>query len=197
MFTPMATVLKPGEKGDAKLSFFEITEKEAELTLLRQMVTRGRQEAVMPGTYARLHVNGELVMSDTQMEQRTNRTLVYKAKGDVLIAGLGLGMVLLPILQKKEVETVVVVEKSQDVIDLIRPQLGYEDKLFVFQGNIDTWKPEPSWRFDTIYFDIWSDISTGNLKQMSMLHKRFCRRLNKGGWMGSWMRDELKSGRYY
>jgi hypothetical protein len=69
-----------------------------------------------PGTYACLRVNGRLMMSDTRMEHYTNYKVVREARGNVLIAGLGLGMILHPILAKKEVLSVTVIEKYADVI---------------------------------------------------------------------------------
>jgi len=72
-------------------------------------VTRGRDTYIRPGRYARLHVGHVLMMSDTDMERRSNVQVVQQARGHVLIAGLG--MILHPILAKPEVTRVTVVEK--------------------------------------------------------------------------------------
>jgi predicted membrane-bound spermidine synthase len=129
------------------------------------------------------------------MEHRTNFNFVYEAEGDVLVAGLGIGYVLLPVLRAREVESVTVVELHQDVIDLVEPHLrvavgAAASKLTVVQADIFDFEPAKGQKWDVIYFDIWPDRCTDNLEQMAKLHRRFARR--KRRWMNSWCRDELK-----
>lgn len=100
----MATVLEPAKRGEAEIRHFVIDEAMAQFSRLREAATRGREQAADPGTYAQLFVKGGLVMSDTQMERDSNEDFVRYARGDVLIAGLGLGMILLPLLAKKSVD---------------------------------------------------------------------------------------------
>jgi spermidine synthase len=147
---------------------------------------------VPSGKYAKLKINGRLVMSDTYMEHSTNRNVVRQSHGHVLIAGLGLGMIIHPILAKPEVLTVTVVEKCFDVISLITPTVKH-DKLTIIEGDIYEWKPTKGTKFDTIYFDIWSEQSTDDLEDMRKLHQRFRPYKVKDGWMNSWRRDELKN----
>jgi hypothetical protein len=54
------------------------------------------------------------------------------------------------------------------------------------------WKPNKDQKFDTIYFDIWPDVCTDNLKDMSTLHRKAGRWKTENAWIGSWMRDSLK-----
>jgi spermidine synthase len=140
---------------------------------------------------ATLFVNGVMMMSDGYEEHRSNSTFVWKAKGKVLIAGLGIGMVLDAILKKKEVDQIVVVEKYQDVIDLVSPYFNTPKWSWIC-ADIFNWKPAKGEKFDTIYFDIWSDICTNNLKEISTLHQRFKNYKAKEGWMGSWNCELLK-----
>lgn len=198
MWTNMAEVLAPASKGSASIEHFTVTKEEAERTRVRAVVTRGREPSVPAGTYVRLMIDGKLVMSDTRMERDTNREFVLKARGDVLLAGLGLGMVLLPLLAKESVKSVLVVEKSQEVIDLVLPQIEAKagpasKKLQVTQGDIFTWAP-PRTRWDTIYFDIWGDVSSDDLREMRQLHNRFRSKLRPKGWMASWMFSDLQKG---
>jgi len=197
IFTDMATVLPEGEKGKAQVKHLIIGQKEAQYTMMRAAVTGGRSQPIDEGAYAQLFVGGSMVMSDTQMERRSNYEVVRMAKGDVLIAGLGLGMVLVPILAKDEVTSVTVIEMSQDAIDLVEPHIrkalgDKADKLTVICSDIFEWKPPRGARWDTIYFDIWTDLCTDNLKEMTKLHRRFARRKNPGGWMDSWEKAKLR-----
>ena len=145
-----------------------------------------------PGTYACLRVDGRLMMSDTRMEHVTNYRVVQEARGNVLIAGLGLGIILHPILAKNEVLSVTVIEKYADVIALVSPTVK-NDKLTIIQGDIYEWKPVKGTKYDTLYFDIWADSSTDKLEEMRKLHLRFKPYKVKEGWMNSWRRDILKA----
>lgn len=194
-FLPMANRLTPGKKGVAELSIFEVSREDAEFSRIRAVATQGREQPVPMGKYAKLTVEGRLMMTDTPMEQRTNLTFLRKARGNVLVAGLGIGMVLEPLLRKPEVDTVLVIEKFQDVIDLVTPSFKKaiaNERLHVFNEDIFTFRPNDAWMFDTIYFDIWPTISGDNLPEMERLHNLFRYHLESGGWMSSWEYNLLK-----
>ena len=135
-------------------------------------------------------------MSDFHYERVTCEEVVRRAHGDVLIAGLGLGMILHPILKIEAVRSVTVIEKYQDVMDLVLPTLAVNDKLQVVVGDICTWKPPRGRRYDVIWFDIWPDIEPTRLPEMTRLHRRYRRWLNRANpdcWMESWHRRETRS----
>ncbi len=181
----VARILPPCQQGVAKIQHFTVSADEARWAAIRR-------ESISPGSYVRLYVNEQLMMSNTTMEQNTNREVIHRAKGDVLVAGLGIGLILVPILAKLEVDTVTVVEKYQDVIDLVAPRIQHP-KLTVVCADIMAWNPPPDQKFDTIYFDIWPDICTDNLKQINTLHRRGARWKKPNAWMHSWSADYLRS----
>lgn len=188
-FPNIVDLLPEGEQGAAKIEHFEVSKDASAFTALRPM------SYVPPGRYAKLTVHGTLMMSDTRMERNSNYEVVRRSKGEVLIAGLGLGLVLHPILRKPEVTRVDVLEKYRDVIDLVEPKVrqwegGY--KLNVIEADVLEWQPPKGQKWDTIYFDIWPNITTDNLAEMKVLHRRFGRRKPLDGWMGSWQHDALK-----
>lgn len=195
-FPNMVDFVPEGEKGEAKVRHVSCSAQDSAWTAVRALASGNAGEVVREGSYAQLLVNGHLVMSDTQMERRSNYGVVLNAEGDVLIAGLGLGMILLPVLAKEEVKSVTVIELSQDVIDLVEPHIRKAsmcaDKLTVIQGDIFEWKPPKGQKWDCIYFDIWADICTDSLDDMAKLHRKFGRRKNSGAWMDSWKKSELK-----
>lgn len=183
----LASILTPGKKGAAKLEIFEITGKEPVLF---------RQPFLCPGRYVRLTVGGSVVMSNTPFEERTNREFKQKAKGDVLIAGLGVGMIIVPLLDDPEVTSITVIERNSDVIVLVLPQLRAlpgGGKVKVHNADITTWKPAKGELWDTIYFDVWNDVCTDNLPELSRLNRRFCRKVRPDGWMGAWEEHTLRS----
>ena len=186
MFPVMTKIIPESSCGVASVEHFEVSEAESSFSSLR------RGDYVPAGRYAKLKVNGCLMMSDTLMEHRTNWQVVDEARGNVLIAGLGLGMILHPILDKKEVLSVTVIEKYIDVIALIAPTFD-DEKLTIIHGDIYEWKPAKGTKYDVLYFDIWAEQSTDCLKDMKTLHLRFRAHKAKGGWMNSWRRDELRA----
>lgn len=196
-FRAMVDILPEGKKGNAKIKHVRVGKEDAGWSGLRAIVTGNVGEVIREGGYVQLFVNGCLAMSDTQMEKRSNYGVVWNAKGNVLIAGLGVGMILLPILEMHEVKSVTVIEKSQDVIDLVEPHIRKAAgrsarKLTVLCADIFEWQPPKGETWDCIYFDIWSEICTDNLDDMAKLHRRFARRKNPGGWMNSWMKSDLR-----
>jgi spermidine synthase len=193
LFPRMVEILQPSTVGTAKIDHLEITKHDSELLKLRAILNWNPDEYCRPGTYARLWVNDEVMMTDTLMEQRSNEEVVEKAKGRVLIAGLGLGMILHPICKKESVKSVHVVEKNADVMGLIAKTIPF--KARVVKGDIFTWRAGAGIKYDTIYFDIWPHLVETNLKEIAKLRKRFRRRLAEGGWMGAWKEEELKAKR--
>lgn len=155
--------------------------------------------------YVRLVKKGEgVMMSDTPMERNTNKHILQKANGDVLIFGLGLGLIILPLLQKEDVKSIMVVELYQDLIDVVKPILKKNDptdKLTIIQGDcfdihnhIDKAK-----KFDCIYGDIWIEISTDNYEEMKTLTKNWKNRINRNNpnafidhWMKSYLIKEIQ-----
>jgi hypothetical protein len=190
MFPAMTEIIPEGTCGVAKVVHFEVSKDDSMWTAIRAILDP--MSYVPPGKYAKLIVNGCLNMSDTRMEHHTNFEVVHQARGNVLLAGLGLGMILHPILKKPEVLSVTVIEKCADVIALISPTVKHP-RLTIIHGDIYEWKPAKGTKFDTIYFDVWSDQSTDDLEDMRKLHMRFRPYKVKEGWMNSWRRDILKA----
>jgi len=167
----------------------------------------GETRDLEPGTYVELRQvypqedepdrYGEVIMSDTPMERRTNRMFVEVAHGQVLVAGLGIGMVLWPLFQSEKVEGVTVIELEPDVISMVepvfRPIADETGKGFkVIEASIFDWPLPKGMMWDTIYFDIWDTISGDNWSEMKKLNRRFSRRLNVGGWKGAWRKADMR-----
>ena len=194
----MHEIIPEGKQGIAEIVHQDINQDQSRLYGLMSAV-KG-QRGPMPGRYVNLHVHGSLMMSDTYEEQRTNYDLVRRAEGDVLIAGLGIGMVLRAVLAKPEVKTVLVVEKYKDVIDLVLPHFrkgipkSHAKKLSVACEDIFTmdlnkavyWQATGSLKkWDVIYFDIWAAANIP-LDESTKLKRRFARRKQGVAWMKSW-----------
>ena len=116
------STIPEGQIGDWKVETFEVTKKDATFFNLRQAINaRGRE--IEPGIYTKLTHYGSVIMSDTPSEKRDHMHFLMDAKGDILITGLGLGWMVEALFSKKEVNSITIIEKSQDVINLVGKHL--------------------------------------------------------------------------
>lgn len=149
MYKNMTEILSEGQIGDFSLQKFTINKNNYRAII---------RDRISPGTYIRLMRKNELMMSNTDMEKNTNKEFVRKAHGKVLIGGLGLGMIVLAIQDKPEVESIVVIEKYEEVIDLVGSQLPLNTKVKIINEDVFDYCPEND-AFNCIYMDIWSTIN--------------------------------------
>ena len=163
-----------GQSGDWKISRFTVTEQTAKLEALRANM-HGHNRYCPAGTYTRLTRAGQVIMSDTRDEIRDHRPFMELATGNILISGLGLGMVLNGCLKKPEVAHATVIEISPDVINLVGNyyQDLYGDRLTIINADIMEWKPPKGTKYDFVWHDIWDSLCGDNVKEMSYLHRKF------------------------
>lgn len=160
----MASVLIPKEQGEFKIEHFDISGNEFHALL----------SGIPSGKYVRLMHNGQVVMSNTPMEIRTNSWFCHHANGDVLIGGLGLGMIVLAIQDNPNIQSITVLEKYKDVIDIVASQLPFNKKVQIIHADVFDWKPDKSKRFDCIYMDIWNYINSDVYnKEMKPLKRKW------------------------
>lgn len=194
MFPIMHEIVPPGEKGEAQISHFEVSEQDISIYNIR--ASMNRTDPMKVGKFVKLKINGKLMMTDTEGERRSNAEIFYAANGKCLIGGLGLGMLVCGLMKKEEVTNITVVEKSQDVIDLVLPHIQQiaTKPLHVVHSDIFNYTTKE--KFDTIYMDIWGDLSTDDLKSMSTLNRKFGRNLNRtnpNAIRMCWQEDHLRA----
>jgi len=198
MFLKMTEVLPAGVYGKVTIRHFVPSETDLFIATIR-MMQHGRGLITKEPT-CQLLKNGMLWMSDTPDEQRDHRTALYKAKGHVLIGGLGLGMIAVACALKPEVTKVTVIEIDPDIIAAVLPHLHKylesnnisKDKLEVLQANLLTWKPDKGKKYGMAWFDIWPNLCTDNLKEMTLLNRRYGKHLEQGAYRGCWEEESLK-----
>jgi len=151
----------------------------------------GRGRGTPQGEYTRLTCGRCVVMSDTPDEMRDHWQAVRNARGECLIHGLGLGMVVNACLLKPEVSKVTVIELEPDVIALVADHYRglFGDRVEIVQADALTWEPPKNTRYNMVWHDIWPDICADNLDEMKRLHRRYGRRSD---WQGSWSRNLLQ-----
>lgn len=146
-------------------------------------------------TYTRLFINGETYMTDAEFECWTNAEFVKRAFGNVLIAGLGLGLIVQPLIEAVDVESITILEKNADVIALIQPLYSHP-KVSVIHADVHEWEP-PKKTYHLVYFDIWPNVpNSDTLKEIRNLKQKYKASLAKGGRTMAWCEDLARKGRY-
>ena len=191
-----SNLFRNAKVGDCSIDVFEVTREEAHYERMMSVLshTSGEFYDFREGKYVRLIVGNELMMSNTPMEIRTNRWLLDNARGDVLIGGLGLGIVLYAIAHKPEVTSITVVEKSTNVIRLVTPFIKKDKyvkaKTTVVCGDVFDATTVRDRKFDVLYFDIWATIDANNYPQMKTLTKAYRKNRNKGAMLNHWRKTD-------
>lgn len=158
------------------------------------MLQTGRG-CVRGGTFKRLVRKGPediwdvVVMSNTPDEIRDCLPFVWKAKGSILVNGLGLGVVVKMLLEKPGVTDITVVEQSADVIKLSGPTYSGDPRLTIVHADAFRYQPPKGKRFNAVWHDIWDFITSDNLPEMAELHRRYGRRTD---WQASWCRPQCE-----
>lgn len=192
--------LPDGVSGPWRVQKRVVSENEVMIANMRAVRDGYSEYVVTPGTYqVLLGPCGEdgalgVMMSNTQLEHRTNRVFVNNAEGDVLVIGLGIGMLLAPLCAKPEVKSVTVLELEPDVIALVKPHYAHLPRLRVFEADAFDFEPGDLMgqlpdRWDHVMIDIWPSIGSDNLPEMRKLHGRYAQWVNKGGSVTCWAQD--------
>lgn len=178
-----------GVSGDWAVERFAVTPEDAARQRVRSIFS-GRHTPV--GSYTKLTRNGLIIMSDTPDEMRDHISFRHAARGHVLVNGLGLGMVIEMVIG--QVQRITVVEKSEDVISLVAPHYlaKYPDKVEIIHADAYEFGLPKGIRFNAVWHDIWDNMCSDNLPEMTRLHRKYGRRAD---WQGSWGRYQCEQAR--
>jgi hypothetical protein len=149
-----------------------------------------------PGIYTCLRRDSTQFMTDLYDEWWTQRAGIAEALsrgGQVLITGLGLGLVAEAMLRpaRSRVSRITIIEFSLDVIQLVKPYLHsrYPGKIEIIEADAFTWEPHCGQRFSVGWHDIWPDPYTPeNTEEMERLEARYRTWCD---WQGFWPREYL------
>lgn len=175
--------------GGVKIESFAVSEEEANYFNIR---AKGNA-SIYPGSYKRLIIDNDVVMSNTPMEVRTNMRAFHSASGRILINGLGLGMLVEKMLTKPDVEHITIVEMNPEVIALVGPVFENNDRVTIIEEDAFSYQPPKGEKFHFVWHDIWTFICSYNLTEMKRLHRKYGRRANA---QLSWARAECERARY-
>jgi hypothetical protein len=151
-----------------------------------------------PGVYTSLRRDSVQFMTDLYDEWWTQRRALTEAVargGEVLITGLGLGLVAEAMLRApgRAVERITILEQSADVIRLVQPSLHarHPGRVEVVEADAFSWDPAEGRRFTVVWHDIWPDPYLPEVEvEIARLEARYqpcC------DWQGSWPREYLRA----
>ncbi len=135
--------------------------------------------------YRELMVNDELQMSDIPEEMHQYEPYFENYRGDVLIIGLGMGIIN-DLTDYDKVDSMLIVELYPGVIELNKEY----PKTTIIQGDGRTYVPDRL--YDVIWLDIWNLLYYKKLPEMRAMRERFKPYLKPGGWVDCWGRRELE-----
>ena len=118
-------------------------------------------------SYLALTEGNNIWMSLNPNEIETMKPYINKARGNVLVLGLGMGYVPFMLSLKNCVKSVTIVEKDQEIInlfnELIYPQFPNKEKIKIVKSDAVEYvsKNQKQWTYDYIFADLWHDPEDG------------------------------------
>lgn len=181
--------------GKWKVKHFNIDEQKVQSFNISLLFAGDGQRRLFPGKYTGLYKLNEkgyqVIMSDTPAEIRDHFLFVLHAFGDILINGLGLGIVLQALLQKTNVSSITVVEIDSDVITLIGKHFD-DPRLTIVNADAEKYDPGRGVKFHSVWHDIWNAMSLENVQSISKLNRRYGQRLHSNGFQSYWGKSDME-----
>jgi hypothetical protein len=173
-FPVMADILPEVDLGTLRIEHWTMTPQRALFLGLEATRKQSARDYTPPGRYVKLliqldrddpdykvdHDGWAIMMSDTLAERIETRRLLDVAKGRVLVAGLGLGMLVHGLIRKEGVASVTVLEHNPLVIEAVGPTLAQYPNVRIVETDAREWGGDnPDEDFDTVLLDIWPYIN--------------------------------------
>ena len=122
------------------------------------------------------------IMQDSEAEYNEHQWLWDNAEGDILIGGLGLGLIHQPLIDNPDVTSVTVVELEQDVIDLVWDDCAKDITFTLVTSDFETWNPPNGSFWDVIWCDTWlidNSLSLSEYKTaMTTKYASYCNKIS-------------------
>lgn len=195
-----ADMIQPGTSGRWTVTRKEITPEDS--ASMKHLERKKLCKSVPPGTYTWLHcltmetamrLPGETVMNDFPCELSKHLEFIMRARGRVLVGGLGMGCVVRGLLAAGRVESIDVVERSEDVIKLCGASVAHP-RVTIQKRSAEYAKGGP---WDWAWWDLWSDPEKSErhlqIIHIDLIHRFIDRvRVRQGAWaMPRWIRRKL------
>lgn len=140
--------------------------------------------------YPAILENGRIWMTVTPNEVETMKDAIKKAYGKVLAYGLGLGYYAYMVSEKDEVDSITIVEKNRDIIQLFQtyllPQFRQADKVRIIEADAFEYAKQvmPAEEYDFVFTDLWHDVSDGiGMYEEMKQYERLCPKTEFSYWI--------------
>jgi hypothetical protein len=180
------TGIPNGESGDFKIESCTTTTGEGSwLNYVNHKQITGGPYTVL---YQKMYGHWLNIMQDTEAEYTEHDWLMSRLSGDILIGGLGIGMIHIPLLASSDVTSVTIVEKNQDVIDLVWANCAKDDRFTLVCDDINTWDPDvtdglPTTSWDVGWFDTWLTFDEQMPDYITRINNKYGSYVSEiGGW---------------
>ena len=114
--------------------------------------------------YLALTEGNNVWMSLNPNEIETMKPYIAKAKGDVLVLGLGMGYVPYMMSLKDEVKNITIIEKDHEIIELFKkallPQFVNKNKIKIIEDDAISYLNKNN-KYDYMFADLWHDPEDG------------------------------------
>jgi len=131
-------------------------------------------------------------MMDINRERESMRVAIDECVGEVLIGGLGLGRIVEELAKKPEVTRIIVVEKAQEVIDLVWPYIDTKRKGSIVCADVFEYLKTTSEQFDFIYSDIHKSASKEEYEQVAIPLRRLAEKVVQPEKVLIWRENEMR-----
>ena len=115
-------------------------------------------------SYLALTEGNNIWMSLNPNEIETMKPFINKARGNVLVLGLGMGYVPFMMANKSEIKSITIIEKDPEIIglfnSLILPSFKSKEKIKIIEDDAINYVRKNS-RFDYIFADLWHSPEDG------------------------------------
>ena len=115
-------------------------------------------------SYLALTEGNNIWMSLNPNEIETMKPFIDKAKGNVLVLGLGMGYVPFMMALKSEVKSVTIIEKDPEIIglfnSLIYPNFKNKEKIKIIEDDAINYVKKQN-KYDYIFADLWHSPEDG------------------------------------
>ena len=164
-------IKKTGRKGKYALKFIDYAPYQ--LFAYDDIKINGYKEYSQIGyfdhkfSYLALTEGNNIWMSLNPNEIETMKPYINKAKGNVLVLGLGMGYVPFMLSLKNCVKSITIIEKDQEIInlfnELIYPSFVNKEKIKIIKGDAIEFarKNQKEGTYDYIFADLWHDPEDG------------------------------------
>lgn len=122
--------------------------------------------------------NNDLIMCSTEFELLTNKEFIENSNGDILIIGLGLGMVVYPLLNDPTVTSIKIIENDPTLIQYIGNKISSYDasnKVTIVSGDAYTYYNvmDVNEKYDTIFLDFWNQLNKENIEEVTTVKENY------------------------